>query len=92
MGERKKNARNQDFSFPLLLSKTIPLAKVGINPFPYKRILDQTKLKTFADNKLNVTKMIIYVFDRVEKNVGKGEIACTRNFSFSHNVFKRLLS
>ena len=35
--------------------------------------------------------MIISVFDRVE-NVGKGEIACTSNFSFSHNVFKRLLS
>ena len=31
------------------------------------------------------------VFDRVENIVGKGEIACTSNFSFSHNVFKRLL-
>ena len=54
-------------------------------------ILDQTKLKAFADNKLNVTKMIISVFDTVENIVGKGEIACTSNFSFSHNVFKRLL-
>ena len=54
--------------------------------------LDQTKLKAFADDKLNVTKMIISVFDRVENIVGKGEIACTSNFSFSHNVFKRLLS
>ena len=36
--------------------------------------------------------MIISVFDRVENIVGKGEIACTSNFSFSHNVFKRLLS
>ena len=35
--------------------------------------------------------MIISVFDRVENTVGKGEIACTSNFSFSHNVFKRLL-
>ena len=33
--------------------------------------------------------MIISVFDRVENIVGKGEIAY---FSFSHNVFKRLLS
>ena len=32
------------------------------------------------------------VFDRVKNIVGKGEIACTGNFSFSHNVFKRLLS
>ena len=36
--------------------------------------------------------MIISVFDRVENIVGKGEIACTSNFSFSHNVFKRLVS
>ena len=62
-----------------------------LNPLPDNKILDQTKLKAFADDKLNVTKMIISDFDRVE-NVGKGEIACTSNFSFSHNVFKRLLS
>ena len=37
-------------------------------------------------------KMIISVFDRVKNIVGKGEIACTSNFSFSHNVFKRLFS
>ena len=35
--------------------------------------------------------MIVSAFDRVEKTVGKGEIACTINFSFSH-IFKRLLS
>ena len=59
---------------------------------PHDKILDQTKLKAFADNKLNVTKMIISAFDRVENIGGKGQIACTSNFSFSHNVFKRLLS
>ena len=53
-----------------------------------RQILDQTKLKAFADDKLNVTKMIISVFDRVEKIVGKGEIVCTSNFSFSHNDLK----
>ena len=62
-----------------------------INSFPHDKILDQTKLKAFSDDKSNVTKMIISVFDRVENIVGKGEIACTSNFSFSHNVFKRLL-
>ena len=34
--------------------------------------------------------MIIPVFDSVENILGKGEIACTSNFSFSHNVFKRV--
>ena len=28
-----------------------------INPFPNDKILDQTKLKAFADDKLNVTKI-----------------------------------
>ena len=63
----------------------------GFNPLPDDKILDQTKLKAFAGDKLNVTKIIISVFDRVENIVGKEEIAFTRNFSFSHNVFKRLL-
>ena len=62
-----------------------------MNPLPDDKILDWSKFKAFADDRLNVTKMIISVFDKVENIVGKGEIACTSNFSFSHNVFKRLL-
>ena len=41
-----------------------------VNPFPHDKILDQTKLKAFADDKLNITKMIISVFDRGENIVG----------------------
>ena len=48
-----------------------------LNPFPDDKILDQTKLKVFAFDKLNVSRMIISVFDRVENIVGKGEIACS---------------
>ena len=66
--------------------------KEPFNPLQDDKISDQTELKAFADDKLYVTKMITSVFDRVENIVGKGEIACTSNFSFSHNVFKRLLS
>ena len=42
-------------------------------------MLDVTKLKAFADKKLNVTQMMISVFDRVENTVGKGE-----NASYQH--------
>ena len=63
-----------------------------VNPFPHDKNLEQTKLKAFADDKLNVTKMMISVFDREENIVGKGEIACTSDFSFSQKDFKRLLS
>ena len=61
-----------------------------INPFPQDKILDQTKLKAFADNKLNVTKMIISVLDRIEIIVGKEVIAYTSNFFFPLNVSKML--
>ena len=52
------------------------------NPLADDKILDKTILQAFAEDKLNVTKTIISVFDRVENIVGKGEIACTSNFSF----------
>ena len=38
----------------------------NFNPLPDDKISDWFKLKAFADDKLNVTKMIISVFDRVE--------------------------
>ena len=59
------------------------------NPLPNDKSLDQTKLKAFADDKLNVTKIIISVFDRVENIVGKGEIACTSYFSFFPQCFSK---
>ena len=46
----------------------------AFNSFPHNKIFDQTKLKAFADNKLNVTKMIISVFDRVETLWGKEKL------------------
>ena len=61
-----------------------------INPLTDDKNFDWSKLKALADDKLNVTKMIISVYDRVENIVGKREFACTSNFSFSHNVFRRL--
>ena len=62
----------------------------SINPLPNDKILDQTKLKALQTT--NVTKMIISVFDWVENIMGKGDIGCSSNFSYSHNVFKKLIS
>ena len=81
----------KSLSLPLYPPSTISNHISLFHSFPHDNILDQTKLKAFADDKLNVTKMIISVFDRVENIVRKGEIACRSSFSFSHNVFKRLL-
>ena len=44
------------------------------------KILDVTKLKAFADDKLNVARMMFSLFDRVENTVGKGENAGCQHF------------
>ena len=49
-------------------------------------------MKEFADDKSNVVERMTSVFDIVENIVEKGENAGNSIFSFSHNVFKRLLS
>ena len=59
------------------------------NSLPIDKILDRTKLKAFADDKLNVAKMIIFLLNRIENIVKKGENAGYQHFSFSNNVFKR---
>ena len=46
---------------------------VQINSLPNDKILDETKLKAFADDKLNVAKTMIPLFDKVENTIGKGE-------------------
>ena len=50
------------------------------NPLPNNKILDMTKLKAFADDKLNIDKMTISVLDRVENTEGKGENAGYQHF------------
>ena len=44
------------------------------------KILALTKLKALADDKFNVAKMIISVFDRMKNIMGKGENAGYQHF------------
>ena len=60
------------------------------NSLPDGKILDWCKLKAFADNKIKVLKMIIFVFGTTENIVGKGENAGNQHFFLSHNVLKGL--
>ena len=46
-----------------------------LNSLPTDNILDQLKLKAFADDKINVTEKLETVFGRVENIVRKGENA-----------------
>ena len=53
-----------------------------LKPLLDDKILDWSKLKSFADNNLKVVKMPIYVLDRVENIVGKGVNAGLPAFFF----------
>ena len=52
----------------------------SFNPLPNDKFLVVTKLTAFADNKLNVAKMTIFLFARAENTVGKGENAIYQHF------------
>ena len=59
------------------------------NPLPYNKILDVSKLKAVADDKLRVSKITISLFDSVENTVGKGENAGFQHFLlFSQRIPK----
>ena len=60
----------------------------SFNPLPNYKILDMTKLQTFADDKLNIAKMTSSKLDRVENTMGKGEMLVTSIFSFSQSFSK----
>ena len=50
------------------------------NPFPNDKVLDTTELKAFADDNLNIAKMMISLLDRVENTMDKGENAGYQHF------------
>ena len=51
-----------------------------------------TKLKAFADDKLNIARMMISLLDRVENTVEKGEIAGYQHFLLFLLCFPKLSS
>ena len=61
-----------------------------IKPFPNNKILDRSKLKALADDKIKVLKMIIFVLDRVENIVGKGENAGYKHFLLFPQCFQKV--
>ena len=53
-----------------------------VNFCPLFKILDQSNLKAFADDKLKVIQIAEFVLDRIENIVGKEEDAGYQDFSF----------
>ena len=60
-----------------------------INSLPNNKILDWSKLKAFADNKINLTKKSKFVLGRVENIVGKGENAGYQHFLLFSPCFQK---
>ena len=61
-----------------------------LNSLPNDRFLNLSKLKAFADDKVNLAEKLKLVLGGVENIVGKEEMLVTSIFTFSHSVFKRL--
>ena len=47
-----------------------------VNSSPNDKILDMTKMKAFADDKISAAQMMISVLKRVENTMGKGKKCC----------------
>ena len=70
--------------------KEIQAIRKTIKSLPSDKILDVTKLKSFAHYKLNVTKMTISLYDRVE-NTGKRRKCWLPAFSLFPTLFSKAL-
>ena len=60
-----------------------------LNALPNDKILDWSKLKAFADDKINVTKKSKFVVARVENIVEKGENAGNQHFLLFPQMFSK---
>ena len=58
------------------------------NSLSNHKILDRSKLKAFADDKINVTKEFKFVFGREENNVRKGKNAGYQHFLLFPQCFQ----
>ena len=79
---------------PKDLSTCIIISKQNIyiylrNSLPNDKIFDDSKSKSFADDKINVTQNLKFVMGRVENIVGKGENAGYKHFLFFLTMFSK---
>ena len=60
-----------------------------LNSLPNDKILNWSKLKAFADDKISVTEKLKLVLGRVENIVGKGENAGYQHFHLFLQRFQK---
>ena len=86
-GKRRKCWLPAFSPFPIMFSKAIFLRV--INSLPNIKILDWSKLKAFADNKMNVTDIFKVVLGRVKNILGKRENAGYQHFLLLPKCFQK---
>ena len=64
-------------------------SSVCVNSLPHEKILDWSKLKAFAEDKIKVTEKLKFVLGRVENTVGKGENAGYQHFLLFPQCFQK---
>ena len=67
----------------------LTLCEMGFNYLPNDKISDWSKLKAFADDKINVTEKLKFVLGRLENIVGKGESAGYQHFLLFSQSFQK---
>ena len=65
------------------------LCYLPFNSLPNNKISDQSQLKDFAENKINVSQKLKIFWGKEENIVGRGENVGF--FSFYHKIFKSCL-
>ena len=64
--------------------------KVRVKSLPNDKIFDWSKLKVFADNKINVNQKLKFDLGRVENIVRKGENAGYQHFLLFPQCFQKV--
>ena len=62
---------------------------VKFDPLPENKVLDWSKLKAFADHKIDVTEKLKIVLERLENIVGKVENAGYQHFLLFPQCFHK---
>ena len=63
--------------------------EMNFNALPNDKILDWSKLKAFADDKINVTEKLKFLLEMVENIVQKGENAGYQHFLLFPQCFQK---
>ena len=99
--EERRNCSLRAISpFPTVISKDFYCRHVkkkglfgkGLTLLPDDNHKDWTKFKAVADDKFNVARIMISVFDQVENIVGKGENAEYQHFLLFQHFFPKASS